>query len=177
MHTVLMPNSYLIFLMHMLHHIDFKIAAGVYLVEVAREYFTTAQLRVVGNIESHFPLFNELLFSGVFGQDSWISRFCKPMTVIITSSTCVSDGLSGLDDSVFKGLCTEWSPERSGISGGASWAGSCGCFSETSNAGTCCSGSGTLGSSTGLVTFAFLLGFASTAWFMRDQYKYKSIRR
>ena len=70
-------NPYLIFLMHLLHHIDFKIAAGMYMVEVAREYFTAAQLRIVGNIKSHFSLFNKLLFSGVFGQDSWIYRFCK----------------------------------------------------------------------------------------------------
>ena len=77
MHTVLMPNSYLIFLMHMLHHIDFKIAAGVYLVEVAREYFTTAQFRVVGDIKSHFSLFNELLFGEVLGQDSRFSRLLE----------------------------------------------------------------------------------------------------
>ena len=63
--------------MHLLHHIDFKIAAGVYLVEVAREYFTTAQLRIVGDIKSHFPLFNELLFSRVLSQDGWISRLFK----------------------------------------------------------------------------------------------------
>ena len=75
--TYLSRNSYLIFFMHLLHHIDFKIAAGLYLVEVARVYFTTAQLRIVGDIKSHFPLFNELLFSGVLSQDSWISRFFK----------------------------------------------------------------------------------------------------
>ena len=70
-------NSYLIFLMHLLHHIDFKIAAGVYLVEVGREYFATIQLRIVGDIKSHFPPFNDLLFGGVLSQDSWISRFFK----------------------------------------------------------------------------------------------------
>ena len=75
--TCLSRNSYLIFVMHLPHHIDFKIAASVYLVEVAREYFTTAQFRVVGDIKSHFSLFNELLFSGVLSKDSWISRFCK----------------------------------------------------------------------------------------------------
>ena len=35
--TYLSRNSYLIFLMHLLHHINLKITAGVYLVEVARE--------------------------------------------------------------------------------------------------------------------------------------------
>ena len=75
--TYLSRNSYLIFLMHLLYHINFKISAGVYLVEVAREYFTTSQLRIVGDIRSHFPLFYELLFSGVLSQDSWISRFFK----------------------------------------------------------------------------------------------------
>ena len=63
--------------MHLLHHIDFKIAADMYLVEVSREYFTAAQARIVRNIKSHFPLFNEFLLSGVLSQDSWISRFCK----------------------------------------------------------------------------------------------------
>ena len=63
--------------MHLLHHIDFKIAAGVYLVEVARQYFTAAQLCIVGDIKPHFPPFNNLLFGGVLGQDSWISRFYK----------------------------------------------------------------------------------------------------
>ena len=51
--------------MHLLHHINFKIAAGVHLVEVAREYFTTTQLRIIGDIKFHFLLFNELLFGGV----------------------------------------------------------------------------------------------------------------
>ena len=34
--TYLSRNSYLIFLMHLLHHVDPKIAAGVHLVEIAR---------------------------------------------------------------------------------------------------------------------------------------------
>ena len=63
--------------MHLLHHINFKIAAGVYLVEVAREYFATAQLCIVGDIKPRFPPFNDLLFGGVLSQDSWISRFFK----------------------------------------------------------------------------------------------------
>ena len=51
----------------------------------------------------------------------------KEVPVITTSSACVSDGLIGLDDSMFKGLRFIWSLERSGISGGSSWTGSCGC--------------------------------------------------
>ena len=70
-------NSYLIFLMHLLHHIDFKIAAGVYLVEIARQYFTAAQLRIMGDIKPHFPPFNNLLFGEMLGQDSWICRLWK----------------------------------------------------------------------------------------------------
>ena len=84
----------------------------------------------------------------------------KPVPVITTSSACVPDGLIGLDGSVFKGLRFVWSLERSGISGGTSWTGSLGCGREVSDAGICCSGSWTLGSSAGLITFAFLLGFA-----------------
>ena len=60
-------NSYLKFLLHLLHHINFKITAGVYLIEVARKYFTTTQLRIVGDIKPHFPPFNNLLFGRVLG--------------------------------------------------------------------------------------------------------------
>ena len=63
--------------MHLRHHIDLKIAAGVLLVEIARQYLTVAQLCIVGDIKPHFPPLNNLLFGRVFGQDSWISRFYK----------------------------------------------------------------------------------------------------
>ena len=63
--------------MHLLHHIDFKIADGVYLVEVARQNLTAAQLSIVGDIKPHFLPFNNLLFGGMLGQDSWISRLFK----------------------------------------------------------------------------------------------------
>lgn len=83
----------------------------------------------------------------------------KPVPVIRTSS-CIFDGLIGLDDSAFRGLMSVRSLERSRISGGTSWTSSSVCNTEVSDAGTCYSGSWTLGSSAGLVTFAFLLGFA-----------------
>ena len=34
--------------MHLLHHVNFKVAAGVHLVEITRKYFINTQLRVVG---------------------------------------------------------------------------------------------------------------------------------
>src|SRR5215216_1105222 len=96
----------------------------------------------------------------------------KLVPVIITSSSCSPDGLSGLDASVFKGLTLAWSWERSGVSGGASWAGSSGCFSEASDAGTCCSGSDILEAlgffliflTVFLVAFLMALAFLAASW-------------
>ena len=63
--------------MHLLHHVNFKVAADMHLVEITREYFTNAQLRVVGNIKSHFSLLNIFFFGEVFGQDSRFARLSK----------------------------------------------------------------------------------------------------
>ena len=63
--------------MHMLHHVNFKITVGVHLIEMARIYFTNAQLRVVGNIKSHFLSFNVFFLGIVLGQDSRPSRLSK----------------------------------------------------------------------------------------------------
>ena len=78
--TYLSRDSYLIFLVHLFHHINLKIVAGMNLVEITREYLTNAQLRVISNVKSHFPPFNELVFGGVLGQDGRLSRLSEAGT-------------------------------------------------------------------------------------------------
>ena len=63
--------------MHLFHHINFKIAAGVYLAEITREDLTAAQLCIMGDVKLHLSPFNNLLLSSMFGQSYWISRLYK----------------------------------------------------------------------------------------------------
>ena len=64
--TYVSRMTYLIFLVHLLHHLNFQIAAGVYLVEITRQYFTAAQLILVGDIKPHFPSLDDFLLGRMF---------------------------------------------------------------------------------------------------------------
>ena len=50
------------------------------LVKITREYFIGGQLRVISNVKFHFPPLNELIFSGVLGQDDWTFWFSETGT-------------------------------------------------------------------------------------------------
>jgi hypothetical protein len=68
---------YLIFLMHLFDHIYLKITASVHLAEVAREYFTDAQMRIIGHVKLDFAFLNQLFLGRVFRQDIGIPWFLK----------------------------------------------------------------------------------------------------
>ena len=63
--------------MHLFHHINFKVAAGVDLAEVIGEDLIAVQLRIMGDVKLQFPPLNNLLLGSMFGQSYWISRFNK----------------------------------------------------------------------------------------------------
>ena len=66
----------LIFFVHLFDDAHLKIAASMNLAKIAREEFTDAQLRVIGQIKLDLPPLDKFLFGSVLGQNWGIPRLC-----------------------------------------------------------------------------------------------------
>ena len=71
--------------MHLFHHVNFKIAAAVYLAKITRKNFANAQLGVVSNIKSHFSPFNVFFLGN--NLVTWSSQKQK----IVALSSCEAE--------------------------------------------------------------------------------------
>ena len=164
--------------MHLLHHVNFKVSAGVHLIEIAREYFTNTQLRVIGNMKSHFSPLNMFFYGGVLGQYNrsyWLSKASASDHHIIIMCLGRFNWAWWLS---IQRVVVRLVNGRVGNFWGNVMNSFFWLWMEVSSVGVCCSGSWTLGSSAGLVTFAFLLVFAFPLHELWEcQYKDKSPRR
>ena len=62
--------------MHLFDDAHLKFTASMNLAKIAREEFTDAQLRVIGQIKLDLPPLDKFLHGSVLGQDCGIPRLC-----------------------------------------------------------------------------------------------------
>ena len=54
------------FLMHVLDHVNLQITAAVYLIKIAGEDFTNAQMRIIGHVKFDLAPLDQFFFGRMF---------------------------------------------------------------------------------------------------------------